>query len=36
LWNHLRAQGYPVANGAIGVLDASLTASSLDWFRGTR
>jgi hypothetical protein len=34
LWAHLRAQGYPVAEGAIGELDADLTASKLDWFRG--
>ena len=33
LWAHLRAQGYPVAEGAIGELDADLTASKLDWFR---
>src|ERR1700722_7283555 len=36
LWEYLRAQGYPVPNGAIGALDAELTASILDWSRGDR
>ena len=36
LLNHLRAQGYPVPAGALGALEADLTASTLEWFRGTR
>jgi len=36
LLNHFRAQGYPVPVGALGALEANLTASSLEWFRGTR
>ncbi len=33
---HMRSLGYPVPDGALGDLEVSLTASSLEWFRGGR
>jgi hypothetical protein len=36
LLDYLTSLGYPVPTGALGVLEAQLTASSLDWFRGDR